>query len=113
MKSRILFLLLFLPFAASVSASPFLVSDPTLQTVTHCAVYVDGGAKTESPVVHSTQGYACRHDLAGIKPGSHTVIAAFVNKDPVWGDIEGEKSTPFLFDAPASPSAPVNIRLTP
>lgn len=101
-------LLMALPFAAV--ASPFLVSAPTNEPVTHCAVYLDG-ERAESPVAKDYSGSYCKHDLAGAKPGGHTATAAFVNKSEIWGDIEGDKSAPFVFDSPGQPAAPSGMRV--
>ena len=92
-----------------------MVSDPTTRTdVTHCAWYLDATARELVPAPKDTTGKPyCSKDVAAVAVGSHTIAAAFVIQDPVWGEQEGPKSAPFPFARPASPVAPSTLRLAP
>lgn len=114
MKSLIfLFLLLASSFAV---ANPNVVSDPTTVTeVTHCAWYLDSAPRqlVVAPQDESGNPY-CELDISGISTGNHTIQAAFVIQDPIWGEQEGPLSAPLAFTRPSAPeSAPAAIRLIP
>ena len=98
-------LLVALVLPAVVQAAPSIVSDPTTATaVTHCAWYMDATARqlVVAPKDGTGKPY-CSLDVAGIANGAHTVKAAFVVQDPVWGTQEGPQSDPFAFTRPAPP----------
>ena len=102
MHTKILFILtIFL--AVSVRAAPFVVSDPSVQTVTHCGVMIDATAKVDSPVESVTGGKRCKYDVGGISTGTHTIKATFVNIDPVWGRSESVFSVPLSVTRPGAP----------
>lgn len=108
-------LLLLAAFSGVVAAGPRIVSDPTTTAnVTHCAWYLDTAPRelVVAPKDESGKPF-CEKDIAGIANGSHTVTAAFVVNDPVWGVLEGPKSDPFAFARPAAPSKPSPLRLAP
>lgn len=114
MKSLIfLFLLLASSFAV---ANPNVVSDPTtVTTVTHCAWYLDSTPRKLLAAPKDTTGKPyCEIDVSTVSNGNHTIQAAFVIQDPIWGEQEGPKSVPLAFVRPAAPaSAPTAIRLVP
>jgi len=95
--------------SAAAWAAPFVEAD-VVAGVTNCGVVLDGGAKTTIPAA----SLKCRHDLAGIAVGSHTVtMTAITTADPVWGTQESAPSSPFTFVKPVSPAVPSTLRLTP
>lgn len=88
--------------AVSAQSAPFVVSDSTMQTVTHCGLLLDSAAKLDVPVVTVTDGKICKFDLSAVTAGVHSIKATFVNIDPVWGRSESVASVPFTFTRPAS-----------
>lgn len=109
---RILVLLLFC--SNSVLAAPFVVSDTLPAGVTQCGVYMDAAAKVTIPVTAVTGGNICKHDIAAISTGSHTVTMTSITvNDPVWGSQESVKSSPLSFVRPSSPAAPASLQLSP
>jgi len=113
MKRLLLFALCM--FSAPLLANPFVVSDPVDARATHCGVFMDTASKLVIAVTAQGTDKICKHDLAGIGAGSHTVrMTAMVVGDPVWGDQESPQSVPFTFVKPTSPTvAPAGIRLAP
>ena len=97
-KKRLLLLLLFAPV---VNATPFVVSEPTTQVVTHCNLLLDAAPGVDVLVASDVTGKYCKFDLAGITVGDHTIKAKFVNNDPIWGRSESVTSVPLLFTKPA------------
>ena len=103
--------------SSNIMAAPFLVSDPTIQTVTHCGIYMDDKPVVDVPVEVVTAGDRCKYDLSTLTEGSHTVTATFVNQDPVWGRVESASSAPFVFVRPTlggpggTIGKPVNIHI--
>jgi hypothetical protein len=93
------------------SAAPFVESDPTTQTVSHCGVVIDTAAKYDVAVVAS----ACKIDISGVTVGTHTIKATFVRIDPIWGRSESVFSLPLTFTRPAAvmPTAPVGLVIIP
>ena len=94
--------LLWVP-ALAAFASPFVVSDPTTTAgITHCAWYLDSTPRqlVPAPKDSSNRPY-CSLDIEGISVGSHSVTAAFVRTDEIWGTEEGPKSSPLVFQRPA------------
>ena len=114
MKHILLFILF--AMAATVSAAPFVVTDPTTETtVTHCAWYLDSQPRqlVAAPKDSSGNPY-CKIDMSGTAKGSHTIAAAFVIQDTIWGEQEGPKSVPLAFERPGAPStAPSMLILVP
>ena len=110
MKKSLLFAALCL-VSSLAYASPFVVSDPSSQTVTHCGVILDDGVKYDVPVM----GKACKIDISTVSVGSHTLKATFVNIDPIWGRSESVTSAPLNFVRPPNTiyTAPVNLIITP
>jgi len=98
----------FLMFALLVKcnqaqATPFVVSDSTTQTVTHCGILLDSNAKVEVPVVTVTPTTAiCKYDVGNVSVGQHTIKATFINVDPLWGRNESVQSAPFDFIRPGA-----------
>jgi hypothetical protein len=95
--------------------APNIVSDPTTVTaVTHCAWYMDATPRqlVVAPKDSSGKPY-CKLDVAAIATGAHSVTAAFVVDDPVWGTQEGPKSDPFAFTRPAAPPKPSGLTVRP
>ena len=84
-----------------VYAAPFVVSDPTLQGVTHCGSVLDGGVKVDSLVSVSPLGKSCKIDVGAVGAGNHSITASFVNIDPVYGRQESVQSAPLDFTVPA------------
>ena len=109
MTYPILFLvsvLLWVP-ALAVFASPLIVSDPTTVTsITHCAWYLDSTPRQLVPAPKDANNRPyCSLDIEGISVGTHSVSAAFVRMDEVWGAAEGPKSSLFTFPRPAGVTA--------
>ena len=84
-----------------VYAAPFVVSDPTLQGVTHCGYVLDGGVKVDSLVSVSPLGKSCKIDIGAVGVGNHSITASFVNIDPTYGRQESVQSAPLDFTVPA------------
>jgi len=84
-----------------VYAAPFVVSDPTLQGVTHCGSVLDGGVKVDSVVAVSPLGKSCKIDVGSAATGNHSITASFVNIDPVYGRQESVQSAPLDFTVPS------------
>lgn len=101
MKRLLLAAMLLLP--SLVVASPFVVSDPTTQTVTHCGILLDSGVKVDIPVttVNATSAI-CKYDIGGVSVGPHAIKATFINIDPVWGRSESVTSVPLDFVRPGN-----------
>jgi len=87
--------------AGVVYAAPFVVSDPTLQGVTHCGSVLDGGVKVDSLVAVSPLGKSCKIDVGSAVTGNHSITASFVNVDPVYGRSESVMSAPLDFVVPS------------
>ena len=97
-----------------VYAAPFVVSDPTLQGVTHCGSVLDGGVKVDSVVAVSPLGKSCKIDVGSAVTGNHSIAASFVNIDPIYGRSESVLSAPLEFTVPAKIlNAPGVLRLVP
>lgn len=96
-------------------AAPFLVSDQTLQEVTHCGFILDSAAKIDVSVVSVAGGKICKIDLQSVTVGNHTVKLTFVNIDPVWGRAESVESSPFLLTRPSSSvtNTPTGLAIIP
>ena len=88
-------------FIGLAVAAPFVVSDPTLQGVTHCGYVLDGGVKVDSLVAVSPLGKSCKIDIGTVGVGNHTITASFVNIDPTYGRQESVQSAPLDFTVPA------------
>jgi len=84
-----------------VTAAPFVVSDPTLQGVTHCGSVLDGGVKVDSLVSVSPLGKSCKIDVGAVGAGNHSITASFVNIDPIYGRQESVQSVPLDFAVPS------------
>jgi len=110
-----LLLVTILLLAAPALAGPFVVSDPVDQRCTHCGVFMDAASKLVIAVTAQGVEKICKHDLAGISTGSHTVRMTCIVNDPVWGDQESAQSLPLTFVKPISvaPGVPASIRLVP
>lgn len=107
---------LFALIAGAALAGPSVVSDPTsVAQVTHCAWYLDATPrKLEVAPKDGTGKPYCQLDVSTVSNGNHTIQAAFVIQDPVWGEQEGPKSVPLAFVRPAAPaSGPSGIKLVP
>lgn len=112
---KILFALFLLALSVgAVYAAPFVVSDPTSQTVTHCGYILDGGAKIDSLVAVSPLGKSCKIDIGKVLSGSHSLTASFVNIDPTFGRSESVMTLPFVFVVPLDTlNAPGMLRIVP
>ena len=111
---RILFSLLLLPLP--LLAAPHIVSDSTaVSGITHCAWYLDSQARALVAAPKDSTGRPyCSLNIEGVSVGAHTVTAAFVRVNDVWGEEEGPKSNPFSFTRPAAVTgSPSSLRLTP
>ena len=98
----------------TVSSAPFVVSDPTLQGVTHCGSVLDGGVKLDSLVAVSPLGKSCKIDIGAVSVGKHSIAASFVNVDPVYGRSESVMTPPFVFVVPENIlTAPDLLRIVP
>lgn len=94
----IILLLLPIIFVKLAEAAPFIVSDDTTQTVTHCGYYLDSAPKIDVPV---TDTKACKVDLSSVTVGVHTVKLTYVLIVPGWGRSESAPSSPFTFTRPS------------
>lgn len=96
-------------------ATPFLVSDPTTQTVTHCGYLLDSATKVDIPVVSVTGGKICKIDLQPVSTGTHSIKLTFVNIDPVWGRSESVETSPFSLTRPSSTvtNTPAGLAIIP
>ena len=95
-------------------AAPFVVSDSLTPGVTQCGVFMDAAPKVTIPVTAVTGGNICKHDIAAVSIGSHTVrMTAITVNDPIWGSQESVQSSPLTFVRPAVPSAPAGLQLAP
>ena len=98
---KILSVLCLLALSVGVAyASPFVVSDPTLQGVTYCGSVLDGGVKVDSIVAVSPLGKSCKIDVGSAATGNHSITASFVNVDQVYGRVESAMSAPLDFTVP-------------
>ena len=101
-------------FIGLAVAAPFVVSDPTLQGVTHCGSVLDGGVKVDSIVAVSPLGKSCKIDIGTAGVGTHSIAASFVNIDPIYGRVESAMSVPFVFVVPSGTiNAPGALKLVP
>jgi hypothetical protein len=103
-------------FSIAANASPFIVSDPSIQDVSHCGVYMDGNPVVEVAVDIVAAGARCKFDVGSVTPGEHTVTATFIKNDAAWGRLESASSVPFVFVRPTSGgasliNAPAGIKL--
>jgi len=87
-------------FISLAVAAPFVVSDPTLQGVTHCGSVLDGGTKVDSLVAVSPLGKSCKIDVGSAATGNHSITASFINIDPTYGRVESAMSAPLDFTVP-------------
>jgi hypothetical protein len=97
-----------------VLANPFIVSDSIDDSrITHCAWYIDTLPKQILPVARDAANKPyCSRDMLDATVGAHSLKAAFVAKDAVWGDKEGALSAPFSYTVPSSTSAvPAALKL--
>jgi len=108
-----LFLLPFIIAPAMVYAAPFVVSDPSTQTVTHCAYVIDANAQVDSVVETVPEGKRCKIDIGSSLAGVHTLKAKFVNIDPVWGRVESVFSPNFTYTKPGLLTAPGGLEIIP
>ena len=92
-------LLLLLLFPLTVSAAPFLTSDPTTNADT--CVYQEGSVVTRTPLVSN----ACHADLGAVTPGTHTLTVWFENS--LWGTASA--TVPFTFSRPVAGTGPTNL----
>lgn len=106
-----------LTLSINVFATPFVVSDPYSTTSqvqpSHCSIKLDSSAKIEVPVTSDATGKFCKFDVGSVTKGPHTVVATFILKDSLWGNLESAPSPPFTFvrpDTPVSPSIPGLIK---
>lgn len=95
-------LLLLLTITSTSFASPFVISDPITEVVTHCGYILDSNDKVDVPVADTIGGKQCKVDLQGLAVGNHTVKLTFVNIDPVWGRAESVESAPFSLVKPTN-----------
>ena len=101
MKRILIAVLVCLNFGAN--AAPFVTSDPTTQTVTHCGALIDSAAKVDSVVdIVTPTSFRCKIDIGTVSVGTHTIKATFVNIDPVWGRSESVNSLPLDFVRPGN-----------
>ncbi len=108
---RIVLALLLYICATFAHSAPFVVSDPTTQTVTHCGIVINSDTKIDSPVETVTGGKRCKYDLTGYAPGALSIKATFINVDPVWGRQESVFSVPLVLQKPTSPVPPAGLQL--
>lgn len=108
------FICLLLILSTMAEASPFVVSDPTAQKVTHCGVVLDSGSKIDVPVITVTPTTAiCKYDISAVSIGQHTIKTTFIYIDPVWGRAESTFSAPLDFERPSGTisNAPTNLTI--
>lgn len=106
-----LFALLLLPVLAQ--SAPFIISDPSAQTVTHCAYIVDSNAQVDSTIETVAGGKRCKIDIGASLAGVHTIKAKFVNIDPVWGRVESAFTPNFTYIKPGPLTTPDGLVITP
>ena len=92
---------LLMAISFSAYSAPWVVSDPTLQGVTHCGSVLDGGTKVDSLVAVSPLGKSCKIDVGSAATGNHSITASFINIDPTYGRSESAMSAPLEFTVPA------------
>ena len=103
-----------LSISSTAYAAPFVVSDVLAAGVTQCGIYLDAVPKVVISVTAVTGGNICKHDLAGITSGAHTVrFTAITVNDPIWGSQESAQSSPLSFSKPGLPAAPAGLALQP
>ena len=94
--------------------APYLTCDSysTTPQPTEFEVYMDGAAiPVISPAKTDATGAYLWYDLATIPNGHHSVMAKAALIDPNWGRLVSNPSSPFAFERPSAPVAPLNIRL--
>lgn len=111
MKSSLFVLLV--AASLSVSAAPFVVSDPLDPRATNCGVFLDAAAKVTIPVTADGTDKVCKYDISGVSVGSHTIRMTAIANDPVWGSQESVQSSPLSFVRPSAPAAPAGLGLQP
>jgi hypothetical protein len=102
MKKILLLVLASILIATFVQASPFLISDPCLNT-TYFSIVMDGGTAVQST---PSPTFALNYDLGTVSAGSHNVTVAACNQ---WGC---SSSVPFAFTK-SVPAAPTGVKLSP
>ena len=105
MNKIIFTILISILLSSSVSASPFLVCDPSAQAI-------GGGYEVWENGTMIAQGSnepdgSFKTDLKDIAVGSHTVTARYFIIDQKWGTVYSANSVPFTFIRPSL--ATVNI----
>ena len=111
MKNIFIGLMFLLLSAGICQASPFLVSDPSVQAVglefevhNNDVLWVSGGNQPDGSI---------KVNLSDILPGNYIVKARYLKRDPLWGISYSEFSVPFSFVRPGTslPVKPVNPKL--
>lgn len=111
-----LIILLALLFATQLQAAPGdvyrNVAMDVEDGVTHCGVFVDGGAKTIIPASGAVGTNGCVYNLAALPNGNHSMEATAII-EATQSNTGGEslRSSPFPFVKQGQPTAP-SIRLS-
>jgi len=100
-------------YAAVSHTAPYVISDPTTQSVAACGIVIDSAAKVESPVATVAGGKICKYDVSGLTTGQHTITATFIGNDPVWGRLESVPSLPLVLSRPGTPTSPGGLAISP
>ena len=108
--------ILFCLIAPFATAAPFLYADPIDASfgVTECGVSMDAAAKVYIPITPVAPATVpptvqCKHDLASLGNGAHSVKLTHRSTGSAWGDLESADSLPFSFVKPGNPAAPINL----
>jgi hypothetical protein len=112
---KMIFVSILAMMALEAQAAPFVVSDPTTQSVTHCVLLLNSKPAVDSPLEVTTGGKRCKVDVSTAAIGVNSLRLRFASIDPIWGRVESADSTPFTFTRPGSEnlSVPDGLGLTP
>lgn len=115
MRKIILLLLFLCNFSANAA---FIESDPTLQNVTACGVWIDDVKQPDIPIVVANAGFKCQYNINYLAVGSeHVILMTYVNDADPSNRIESEPSATFYFVVPSpvvqggALDPPINLRL--
>lgn len=97
-------------------AAPFVVADVPSPNADRCVWDGLGGPLVNNVVVDAVRGSSqygnriCMRDIAAAAVGSNDITLALRDSTSVWED---SIAVPFSFVRPASPTAPVGLRVAP
>lgn len=107
-------------FSSSLSASPFLITDPypigSEQVPTHCGVYIGTNPKVEIPITTDVSGSYCYYDLESEITfpigGLRDIKVTFILKDSLYST-ESDPSNTIQLDRPGKPLTPDEVKAKP